>query len=75
MIKITDQLHVEMEEILIEDYPAQRINMASQLMTQNAAQTAASTNKVPKFDTIPEKAPMRIQNLIELYCKIEEMSE
>ena len=73
MIKITDLLHVEMEEILIEDFPAQRINMESQLQT-NLSKGPSLSNKIPKFETIPEKAPLRIQNLIELYCKIEDLA-
>lgn len=73
-MKKTDDLIVEMEEILLEDYPAQRINLENQITSQAKSNQSSQFKRVPKIDTIVEKAPLRIQNIIELYRKIETMA-
>ena len=74
IMKKTDDLILEMEEILLEDYPAQRINLENQITSQAKSNQSSSFKRVPKIDTIVERAPLRIQNIIELYRRIETMA-
>ncbi len=78
MMKKTDDLIMEMEEILLEDYPAARSNYQNQIDSQsmgNQKDTQKSKfGKIPKFDVMEQRAPLRIQNIIEMYSRIEAMA-
>lgn len=62
-----------MEEVILEDYPAQRIFMHKKI-TQQANDGKNASKGIPKFEFIDERCPMHIQNLIELQEKIQNLA-
>jgi len=71
-LKKTTAIEDEHEEILLEDYEAHRTNLMKKMRSNT--QSAGKSQAPAEPQSIQERAPQRLTNLMELYCRIEQLT-